>query len=107
MYIVGKKTCVFKYPSNMHAQPLNRVRDVALCLKSPLVRETSQVLLAGGQVFVLGDLPFSPHLPIDWLKMSEIILTGRKTQSNKSESACSLYSVYKHRRFCQDWASLP
>ena len=27
--------------------------------------ETSQVLLAGSQVFFLGDLTFSPHLPID------------------------------------------
>ena len=27
--------------------------------------ETSQVLLAGGQVVFLGDLPFSPHLTID------------------------------------------
>ena len=27
--------------------------------------ETSQVLLAGGQVLFLGDLPFSPNLPID------------------------------------------
>ena len=27
--------------------------------------ETSQVLLVGGQVVFLGDLPFSPHLPID------------------------------------------
>ena len=26
---------------------------------------TSQVLLAGGQVFFLGDLPFLPHLTID------------------------------------------
>ena len=27
--------------------------------------ETSQVLLAGGQVFFRGDLPFSPNLTID------------------------------------------
>ena len=27
--------------------------------------ETSQVLLAGGQVFFLGDLPLSPHLAIN------------------------------------------
>ena len=27
--------------------------------------ETSQVLLAGGQVVFLGDLSFSPHLMID------------------------------------------
>ena len=39
--------------------------------------ETSQVLLAGGQVFFLVDLTFSPHLEIASarLKMSEIILT--------------------------------
>ena len=29
---------------------------------------TSQVLLAGGQVFFLGDLLFLPHLPIDCSK---------------------------------------
>ena len=28
-------------------------------------RETSQALLAGGQVVFLGDLPFSPHLTTD------------------------------------------
>ena len=27
--------------------------------------EISQVVLAGGQVLFLGDLPFSPHLAID------------------------------------------
>ena len=46
--------------------------------------ETSQVLLAGGQVVFLGDLPFSPGtLRLTQLKMSEIILTGRKTQIKK------------------------
>ena len=30
-----------------------------------VICETSQVLLAGGQVFFLGDLQFSPHLMID------------------------------------------
>ena len=33
----------------------------------------------------LGDLPFSPHLTVDSLKMSEIILTGRKTQIKNVE----------------------
>ena len=47
--------------------------------------ETSQVLLAGGQVVVLGELPFSPHLTTDWPKMSEIILTGRKTKQNEKK----------------------
>ena len=28
--------------------------------------ETGQVPLAGGQVVFLGDLPFLPHLPIDF-----------------------------------------
>ena len=32
---------------------------------SSVTCETSQVLLAGGQVVFLRDLPFSPHLPID------------------------------------------
>ena len=44
--------------------------------------EASQVLLVGGHVFFLGDLPFSPHLWLTWLKMI-IILTGRKTQMKK------------------------
>ena len=35
---------------------------------------TSQVLLAGGQVL------FGESLVLTWLKMSEIILTGHKTQ---------------------------
>ena len=35
------------------------------CSLAPVTCETSQVLLAGGQVFFLGDLPFSPHLLID------------------------------------------
>ena len=41
-------------------------------VQARITYETSRVLLAGGQVFFLGDLPFSPHL-----KMSEIILMGR------------------------------
>ena len=46
--------------------------------------ETSQVLLAGGQVFFLGNLP---TLRLTRLKMSEIILTSRKTQIIKSKQA--------------------
>ena len=42
--------------------------------------ETSQVLLVGGQVVFLGDLPFSPTLRLAQLKMSEIILKGHKNQ---------------------------
>ena len=64
-----------------HPKPL-----IISLLGSSLARvtcQTSQVLLAGGQVFFLGELVFSPHLTIDWLKMSEIILMGRKTQSHK------------------------
>ena len=38
---------------------------------------TSEVLFAGGQVVFLRDLPFLPHL-MTWLKISEIILSGRK-----------------------------
>ena len=45
--------------------------------------ETRQVLLAGGQMVFLGDFPFFPILRLTWFKMSEIILTGRKTQIKK------------------------
>ena len=48
--------------------------------------EISQVLLAGGQVVFLGDLPFSPHLRLTRLKMSEIILTGRKIKKIMHQS---------------------
>ena len=40
--------------------------------------ETSQVLLAGAQVVFFGDLHFHPIYRLTLLKMSEIILTGRK-----------------------------
>ena len=36
----------------------------------------SQLSLAGGQVVLLGDLPFRPTYPLTRLKISEIILTG-------------------------------
>ena len=42
--------------------------------------ETSQVLLVGGQVFFLGDLPFSPHRTIDWAQNEWNNLMGHKTQ---------------------------
>ena len=51
-----------------------------MAVGSSLIRvtcETSQVLLAGGQVVFLRDLPLSSHLAI------EIILTGRKNQLKK------------------------
>ena len=48
-----------------------------------VICETSRVLLAGDQMVFLGDLPFSPTLRLTRLKMSEIILTGRKTQIRK------------------------
>ena len=57
--------------------------------------ETSQVLLAGGQVVFLEDLPFLPHLAIDRLKMSKIILMGRKTQIKKK----------KEELVCQNWVA--
>ena len=45
--------------------------------------EASQVLLAGGQVVFLGDLPFSPHLPIDpaqheWNNIEKKLLQSTK-----------------------------
>ena len=52
-----------------------------MAVGSSLIRvtcETSQVLLAGGQVVFLRDLPLSSHLAI------EIILTDRKNQLKKS-----------------------
>ena len=48
-----------------------------------VICETSQVLLANGQVFFFGgDLSFSSRLTID--SASEIILTGRKTHIKKN-----------------------
>ena len=49
--------------------------------------ETSQVLLADGQVVFLGDLPFSPRLTMTWLKVSHIILVGCKTQIKKKKKS--------------------
>ena len=45
---------------------LNHLSAYRCWFKPGLVTcETSQVLLADGQVFFLGDLPFSPYLMID------------------------------------------
>ena len=44
--------------------------------------ETSQVLLAGGQVVFLGDLAFSPTLRLTQLRMSKIMLTPIKNNNN-------------------------
>ena len=41
--------------------------------------EASQILLAGGLVVFLRDLPFSPHLMIDLAQNESIILTDGKT----------------------------
>ena len=46
---------------SMSSQPIN-FTSIVLAL---VLCETSQVLLAGGQVVFLGDLPFSAHLTID------------------------------------------
>ena len=54
--------------------------ELALTFRQTSEQEASQVLLAGAQVFFLGDVKLSPHLTFDWLKISEIILTGCKTQ---------------------------
>ena len=50
-------------------------------------RETSQVLLTGGQVFFSSRISFLEDLAIQFtqLKMSEIILTGRKPQMERKE----------------------
>ena len=45
--------------------------------------ETNQVLLAGGQVVFLWDLPFCPTLQLTLLKKSEIILKGCKPNQIK------------------------
>ena len=74
---------------------------------APAICETSQVLLVGGQVFFLGDLPFLPHLKTDLAQMSEIILKGRKTKkranictsvakSRNGSSFQSLLCLFKH-----------
>ena len=45
-----------------------------------------KLLLEGGQVVFLEDLPFSPHAWLTQLKMSEIILMGRKTQIKRKQN---------------------
>ena len=52
--------------------------------------ETSQVLLACGQVVFLGISHFYPTLRLTRLKMSEIILTGHKTKKNKINTGISI-----------------
>ena len=55
--------------------------------------ERSQVLLAGGQVVFLRDLPFSPclnYLMFDMAQMSEIILTKVKLNEKKKSAAAAL-----------------
>ena len=47
--------------------------------------ETGKVLLAGGQVVFLRDLPFRTTVRLTQLKMSEIILTGRKRKKKKNK----------------------
>ena len=56
--------------------------------------ETSQVLLAGGEVFFLCDFLFLPHLT----KISEIILTGRKTQIIKQKKSYRKIPYYLETR---------
>ena len=46
---------------SMSSQPVNFTSIVL----ARVICETSQFLLAGGQVVLLGDLPFSAHLTID------------------------------------------
>ena len=67
-----------------------------MAVGSSLVRvtcETSQVLLAGGQVVFLRDLPLSPHLAI------EIIKTGRKTQLKKYYMVNVTTTKTEYKRF--------
>ena len=58
-----------KYSCTLHGGgPCGRLVKDANPLRSKslvIPCETSQVLLTGGQVLCLGDLPFSPHLTID------------------------------------------
>ena len=53
---------------------VNRSSSLPCVFESSLghILETSQVLLAGGQVVFLGDLLFKPNFAIDSAKMSEI-----------------------------------
>ena len=60
---VGFVVCLLKYCINLFEQPKCHLTTVGLSL-ARVTCETSEVLLAGGQVFFLGDLPFLPHLTI-------------------------------------------
>ena len=57
-------------------------------------RETIQVLLAGGWVFFLGDLPFSPNHTIDLAQNEWSNLDECKTQMKKN--VCGFYDVLCH-----------
>ena len=60
--------------------------------------ETSQVLLAGDQVVILGYLPFSPHFTFDSAQ-NEISLTGRKTQIiNPLSRQISMYALKQRQK---------
>ena len=59
-----------------------------LNVKAPEVTYRSTALVSAwnistGHVVFLGGFPFSPHIRLTRLKMSKIILTGRKTQIKK------------------------
>ena len=47
-----------------HSHKTQKLTAVGSSL-AQIICETSQVLLAGGQMVFLGDLPFLPHLTID------------------------------------------
>ena len=70
--------------------------------------ETNQVLLAGGHVVFLGDLPFSPHHTIDSAQ-NVGNKTGRKTQIKKKGfygmygSLLSIHSCPEITRDLQCW----
>ena len=58
-----------------------------------VICETSQALLAGGQVFFSGISHFCPTLRLTRLKMREIILTGHKTQIKRKKK---IYKKFRH-----------
>ena len=60
--------------------------------------ETSQFLLAAGQVVFSGISHFRPTLRLTWLKMSKLILTSRKTQIRKRRSF--IYDFIRQRTVC-------
>ena len=54
----------------------------------------SQILLAGGQVFFLGDLPFSPHLTIGSAQNAD----GMPLRVNVHVSLSSLITYNEHTK---------